>query len=662
MDMPSSAPVGGLVDRAVSDASFAGSGLTPSEALRDQPKYVHHAGSPGFLALTALGVVFGDIGTSPLYAFQVALTGIGHPVPAPADVLGIVSLILWALTMMVSLKYVVFVLRADNDGEGGILALLSLVGAEQVANGNRLPALVLLGVIGASLLYGDGVITPAISVLSAMEGLKLVAPAFEHFIVPATIAVLIGLFVIQRYGTGGIGKLFGPIMVVWFVVLGGLGAVNIFTAPAILAAINPAEAARFLIADPKVSFVVIGAVFLALTGGEALYADMGHVGATAIRRAWFGLVLPALLLNYFGQGALILADPAAADNPFYKLAPGWALIPMVVLATFATIIASQALVSGVFSLTRQAMQMGLCPRAKIIPTSVDEAGQIYVPAANWLLMTGTLLTVILFRSSENLAAAYGIAVSGTMLITTILLYRVAVSRWQWPPAIAIPIIVVFGAIDATFLVSNSIKIVEGGWFPLIIGTLIASLMLSWRKGASVVRHRLHEMSMPLKEFLEYADTMCIGRAPGMGVWLTKVEHGASPMLLRHIEHNRVLHATVVLLTFVSDRRPRVPFHERHSVHRLGHGFYRIQVRLGFMQTPDIPLSLINCNRLGFDADLDHKNYYIAHETIVRKEEGSAMDPVSFAIFSFLNRIASRAPDFFKIPHDAIIEVGFRADI
>jgi KUP system potassium uptake protein len=662
MDMPSSAPVGGLVDRAVSDAGVAGAGLSPSEALLDQPKYVHHAGSPGFLALTALGVVFGDIGTSPLYAFQVALTGIGHPVPAPADVLGIVSLILWALTMMVSLKYVVFVLRADNDGEGGILALLSLVGAEQVANGARLPALVLLGVIGASLLYGDGVITPAISVLSAMEGLKLVAPAFEHFIVPATIAVLIGLFVIQRYGTGGIGKLFGPIMVVWFVVIGGLGAANILIAPAILGAINPAEAARFLIADPKISFVVIGAVFLALTGGEALYADMGHVGATAIRRAWFGLVLPALLLNYFGQGALILADPAAADNPFYKLAPSWALIPMVVLATFATVIASQALISGVFSLTRQAMQMGLCPRAKIIPTSVDEAGQIYVPAANWLLMTGTLLTVILFRSSDSLAAAYGIAVSGTMLITTILLYRVAVSRWQWPPGLAIPIIVVFGAIDATFLVSNSIKIVEGGWFPLIIGTLIASLMLSWRKGASVVRHRLQEMSMPLKEFLEYADTTCIGRAPGMGVWLTKVEHGASPMLLRHIEHNRVLHATVVLLTFVSDRRPRVPFHERHSVHRLGHGFYRIQVRLGFMQTPDIPLSLINCNRLGFDADLDHKNYYIAHETIVRREEGSAMDPVSFAIFSFLNRIASRAPDFFKIPHDAIIEVGFRADV
>jgi KUP system potassium uptake protein len=657
MDLPSSAPVGGLIDRSATRVV-----PSQSEVAPDQAKYLHHAGSPWFLALTALGVVFGDIGTSPLYAFQVALTGVGHSPPTQADVLGIVSLILWALTVMVSLKYVVFVLRADNDGEGGILALLSLVAADQVANGARLPVLVLLGVIGASLLYGDGVITPAISVLSAMEGLKLVAPGFEHFVVPATIAVLIGLFVIQRYGTGSIGKLFGPIMVIWFVVIGGLGVANIWMAPAILRAVSPTEAVSFLIADPKISFVVIGAVFLALTGGEALYADMGHVGANAIRRAWFGLVLPALLLNYFGQGALILSDPAAADNPFYKLAPGWALIPMVVLATFATIIASQALVSGVFSLTRQAMQMGLCPRARITPTSVDEAGQIYVPAANWLLMTGTLLTVVLFRSSENLAAAYGIAVSGTMLITTILLYRVAVSRWQWPPAVAIPVIAIFGAIDATFLVSNSIKIVEGGWFPLLVGGLIAVLMLSWRKGSSEVRHRLHEMSMPLNEFIDYADSTCIGRAPGMGVWLTKVEHGASPMLLRHIEHNRVLHATVVLLTFVSDRRPRVPFHERHSVHRLGHGFYRIQVRLGFMQTPDIPLTLINCNRLGFDADLDHKNYYIAHETIVRRAVGSAIEPIPFAIFSFLNRIASRAPDFFKIPHDAIIEVGFRVEV
>jgi KUP system potassium uptake protein len=655
MDMPASSQVGSPAARSVPSSAARAAGA-------DHANYLHHAGSPWFLALTALGVVYGDIGTSPLYAFQVALTGIGHPVPTAADVLGIVSLIFWALMAMVSLKYVIFVLRADNDGEGGILALLSLVGADQIAKGARLPVLVLLGVIGASLLYGDGVITPAISVLSAMEGLKLIAPGFDKFIVPVTLVILIGLFMIQRRGTESIGKLFGPVMVLWFAVIGVLGAASIWTAPAILRAINPAEAARFLMGDPLISFAVIGAVFLALTGGEALYADMGHVGPGAIRRAWFGLVLPALVLNYFGQGALILADPNAADSPFYKLAPGWALIPMVVLAALATIIASQSLISGVFSLTRQAMQMGLCPRARIVPTSVDEAGQIYIPAANWLLMAGTLLTVVLFRSSDSLAAAYGIAVSGTMLITTILLYRVAVTRWQWPAGVAIPIIAIFGAIDATFLVSNSFKIVEGGWFPLIVGGLIAALMLSWRKGSSEVRSRLHEMSMPLQAFLDYADKACIGRAPGMGVWLTKVDHGASPMLLRHIEHNRVLHHTVVLLTFLSDRRPRVPFHERHSVHRLGHGFYRIQVRLGFMQTPDIPLSLINCKMLGFDADLDHKNYYIAHETIIRREPGSSMDAISFAIFSFLNRIASRAPDFFKIPQDAIIEVGFRVEI
>jgi KUP system potassium uptake protein len=654
--MPSSTAAGGTAGRS------AASALGGPETVLDQANYLHHAGSPWFLALTALGVVFGDIGTSPLYAFQVALLGVGHPVPTAADVLGIVSLILWALTVMVSLKYVVFVLRADNDGEGGILALLSLVAADQVSNGAKLPALVLLGVVGASLLYGDGVITPAISVLSAMEGLKLVTPGFEQFIVPATIVVLVGLFFIQRYGTGSIGKLFGPIMVAWFVVIGLLGLANIWMAPGILRAINPAEAARFLIDDPKIAFVVIGAVFLALTGGEALYADMGHVGAAAIRRAWFGLVLPALLLNYFGQGALVLVDPTAADNPFYKLAPGWALIPMVVLATFATIIASQALVSGVFSLTRQAMQMGLCPRARIISTSFDEAGQIYVPAANWLLMTGTLLTVVLFRSSENLAAAYGIAVSGTMLITTILLYRVAVSRWQWPPGVAIPIIALFGAIDAAFLVSNSIKIVEGGWFPLIVGAAIAILMLSWRKGSSEVRRRLQEMSMPLQEFLVYSNQTVIGRAPGMGVWLTKVEHGASPMLIRHLQHNRIFHERVVLLSFVPDRRPRVPFAERHKVEGIGHGFYRVQVRLGFMQTPDIPRTLQNIQMLGFDCDLPHKHYYLAHETVVRRETGSAMGPVSFAIFSFLSKISSRAPDYFKIPHDGVIEVGFRIEI
>ena len=656
MDMPSSVPMNpgaALVARsgAHNPADHAGAG-----------SHLHHPGNPWLLALTALGVVYGDIGTSPLYAFQVALTGIQHRVPTAADVLGIVSLIFWALMLMVSLKYVIFVLRADNEGEGGILALLSLVGAGKIASGAKLSIFVLLGVMGAALLYGDGVITPAISVLSAMEGLKLVAPSFEKFIVPVTLAILIGLFLIQRRGTGSIGRLFGPVMVVWFATVAVLGVTNIWTTPAIIQAINPAKAAGFLVADPIVSFVVMGAVFLTLTGGEALYADMGHVGPMAIRRAWFAAVLPTLLLNYFGQGALILADPTAADSPFYKLAPKWAVMPMVVLAAFATIIASQALISGVFSLTRQAMMMGLCPRARIVPTSSDEAGQIYVPTANWLLMMGTLFTVLLFKTSDNLAAAYGIAVSGTMLITTILLYRVAVGRWGWAPAVVVPVIAIIGAIDATFLVSNSTKFIEGGWFPVIVGSVIAAMMLAWHRGTSHVRERLREMSMPLDQFIEYANRTVIGRVPGMGVWLTKVEYGASPMLLRHVDHNRVLHETVVLLTFVFDHRPRVPFHERHTLERLGHGFYRIQVKLGFMQTPDIPLTLTNCSRLGFDADLDHKHYYLAHETVVRRTTDSAMGPISFAVFSFLNRIASRAPDFFKIPSDAVIEVGFRVEI
>jgi KUP system potassium uptake protein len=467
---------------------------------------------------------------------------------------------------------------------------------------------------------------------------------------------------IQRRGTASIGRLFGPVMVVWFVVIGLLGFINIWAAPEILKAFSPVEAARFVAANPVIAFAVMGGVFLALTGAEALYADMGHVGPTAIRRAWFGLVLPALLSNYFGQGALVLADPHAVDSPFYKLAPHWALIPLVGLAALATIIASQALISGVFSLSRQAMQMGLCPRMRIVPTSSDEAGQIYVPTANWLLMAGTLLVVVLFKTSDNLAGAYGIAVSGTMLITTILLYRVAITRWKWPPAFAILIIVVFGAVDSIFLASNSLKIFEGGWFPITVGCAMVGLMLCWQRGSSLVRQRLQEMSMPLQQFIDNIDNMVVARPPGMGVWLTKVAHGASPVLLHHIRHNSVMHKTLVLMTFIADRRPRVPFGERHEIERLGHGIYHVHVRLGFMQTPDIPLTLKNCQMLGFTADMEHVHYYIAHEIVARRAKHSAMAAVPFAVFAFLTRIASRAPDFFKIPADGLSEVGFRIEI
>jgi KUP system potassium uptake protein len=428
---------------------------TPRSHRPASAAQAHHAGSLGFLALTALGVVFGDIGTSPLYAFSIALNATGHAVPVPADVKGVVSLIFWALMVLVSLKYVQLVLRADNDGEGGILALLSLVEGSRLMAGLRFSLPVILGIVGASLLYGDGVITPAISVLSAMEGLKLAAPSFQGFVVPVTLVILVALFAIQRYGTHLIGRLFGPVMVVWFVVLGVLGVWNIAAAPSILAALNPLAAVPILTGNPGVAAAVFGAIFLALTGGEALYADMGHVGAPAIRVAWFALVLPALLLNYFGQGALVLADPQAVDNPFYKMAPGWALVPLIVLAAAATVIASQALISGVFSLTRQAVQMGFCPRVNIVPTSSDEAGQIYVPAANWLLMAGTLLIVLMFKSSDALGSAYGVAVSGTMLATTVLLFYLVTRRWRWPLVAAVPVIAVFGLVDSAFLASNT---------------------------------------------------------------------------------------------------------------------------------------------------------------------------------------------------------------
>ena len=639
---------------------------SPKESADHHPPQHNAQGgrshAQSFLALTALGVVFGDIGTSPLYTFSTALTATGRA-PGVTQVLGIVSLTFWALMVLISLKYVTIVLRADNDGEGGILALLSLVEHHgQATERIKLSFVVALGVIGAALLYGDGVITPAISVLSAIEGLKF-SPEAANFVVPATLVILVGLFALQARGTGSVGRLFGPVMVVWFVTIGVLGAINIWSAPEILTALNPLAAVRFARESPFTLFVVLGGVFLALTGGEALYADMGHVGSRAIRQAWFGLVFPALILSYFGQGARVLVDPKAIASPFYSQAPGWALIPMVLLATLATIIASQALISGVFSMTRQAVQMGLSPRSRIVPTSSDEAGQVYLPTANWLLLVGTLLVVVIFRSSDALASAYGIAVSGTMLCTTLLLYRVAVGRWNWPPIVAGLVIAFFSVIEAIFLVSNSLKIVQGGWFPLLVGAAIATVMLCWRKGSLEVRRRLYEMSiMPLDRFLTYVDDLVIGRAPGLGVWLTKVEHGASPMLIRHLEHNRVFHERVALLSYVFERRPRVPFGERHKVERIGHGFYRVQVRLGFMQTPDIPRTLENIRMLGFDADLDRKHFYLAHETVVRREKDSAMGPISFAIFAFLSKISSRAPDYFKIPHDGVIEVGFRVEI
>jgi KUP system potassium uptake protein len=612
-------------------------------------------------ALTALGIVFGDIGTSPLYALKVALAATGHEVPSPGDVLGIVSLVVWSLAIIVALKYVVIVLKADNEGEGGILALLSLVAPPGPIK-RRLPIFMLLGICGAGLLYGDGVITPAVSVLSAMEGLEVAAPNFQAWVIPVTLVILVGLFLIQRRGTAEIGKLFGPIMLVWFISIGALGAYGIARGPGILLALDPHLGVAFLIGNPGTAFAVFGAVFLALTGGEALYADMGHVGAPAIRIAWFGLVFPALLLNYFGQGGLLLAEPAAIDNPFYKLAPGMLLLPMIALAAAATVIASQALISGVFSLTRQAIQMRLSPRMLVVPTSSRAYGQIYVGIVNWGLMAATLLVVVLFRTSDNLAAAYGIAVSGTMLITTLLLYRVMRGKWHWPLAAALPVTTLFATIDAAFFSSNCLKIVEGGWLPLAIGGFVGFTMIAWRYGNLEVQNRLAANSIPFEDFIGQVEHMLVARLPGTGVFVTRMAETASPMLLHQVAINRVLHEHVILLSVQPTRRPRVPASERLEIREVGHGFYRVIVKIGFMQRPDIPTALRGCVRLGMTFCKDNLTYFIAHESLVRRPKDSALPSLIWIAFNLMHRLGLRASDYFHLPPKQLMEVGFRLDL
>lgn len=633
------------------------------------------------LTLVALGIVYGDIGTSPLYAFQVALAGTGHAVPTQNDILGVLGLIIYALWGIISLKYLIFILNADNEGEGGILALMSLVKANKYSRGVRLPALVGLGVLGAALLFGNGIITPAISVLSAMEGLKVIAPHFAPLVIPFTLAIIVGLFALQARGTGTIGKLFGPVMVLWFTTLAVMGVWQISQAPQVLLAFNPIYAIRLIVGDPAVGFAVCAAVFLAVTGGEALYADMGHVGATAIRRAWFGLVLPALMLNYLGQGALAITSPGLADNTFFKSAPAWALWPLVILAVFATIIASQALISGVFSLTRQAIQMGLMPRMRIIQTaasrecrgiarrlasahgSAEDVGQIYVPTANWLLMIATLAVVVSFRSSDALAAAYGIAVSLTMLITSILLYRVMAEKWKWPLWVATSVSIAFATVDCFFLIANSLKILEGGWLPLAIGAALTYIMMAWRNGSTHLRNVVKEMSTPLdKLFDTMEDEQPVVRVPGWAVWLTSTTDGLPPALTHYLVHNKALHEHVILMTVETTRKPFVTDHDWLHIEELGHGFWRILLRTGFMQQPDIEIALRGCAMRGVPIDRNDVHYFIGHETLVRKHHGSPLDVSTWLVFSMLSRVAGKVSDFFHVPHEKITEVGLRIEV
>jgi KUP system potassium uptake protein len=604
------------------------------------------------LAIAALGVVFGDLGTSPLYALQEAFSG-PHAVAATRDnVLGVISLFLWSLVLVVSIKYVVFLMRADNRGEGGILSLLALTGARA---GRRHARLVIgLGLFGAALLYGDGVITPAISVLSAVEGLVVASPALEHVVLPATIAILVGLFAVQRYGSGRMGRLFGPILALWFVAIAILGAIAIRHDPSILGAVSPAHAVRYFATYGFHGIPVLGAVVLCLTGGEALYADMGHFGARPIRVAWSALVLPALVLSYLGQGAVLLDQPAAAARPFYSAAPAALLYPLVVLATAATVIASQALITAVFSLTRQAVQLGYWPRTRVIHTSAEEQGQVYVPSFNWAVMIATLAIVLGFRSSSALAAAFGLAVSGTMAITTVLFAIVARRQWHWRwPVLAI-FVAVFVAIDLGFLVANVFKIQDGGWLPLVVGSGLLLLMQVWAYGRNLLRRRLEARMFVLDEFLDSFALDPPVRVSGTAIFLTGQVDGAPLSLLHYLKHAKSLHQRVLLLTVITEDVPHVPGAERLSIQQLRYGFWRVTGHYGFMESPDVPRLMQLAKARGLEAD--GATFFLGRESVV------ACRGWRERLFSVMHHNSRPAAEFFGIPPNQVLEVGAQVEL
>ena len=613
------------------------------------------------LSLSALGIVFGDIGTSPIYALRECFHG-SHPFPpTEANVLGIISLIFWALMIIISLKYLLFVMRADNHGEGGILALLALLAPwRNPSRSSR--ALLFVGLFGAALLYGDGTITPAISVLSAVEGLEIAAPGLKPYVLPITVTVLVFLFRFQKRGTSRIGIVFGPVMLLWFATLALLGISWIVRAPQVLAAINPAHAVGFFIHNGWRGFVVLGAVFLVVTGGEALYADMGHFGRFPIRLVWFVLVLPALLLNYFGQAALILLHPGLAQQPFFNLAPEWALYPLVVLATLATVIASQAVISGAFSLTRQAVQLGQCPHVHIIQTSHEEIGQIYIPSVNWLLMIVTISLVFGFGSSSKLAGAYGVAVTTTMVITVVLAFFVAVDKWKWHPVTAGLLMLLFLTVDLAFFGANMLKIESGGWFPLAAGGMVFTMMATWRRGREILAQRLEETREPLELFLLRIAAQPPLRVPGTAVFLVKPIPGTPPQLLHHLAHNQVLHEQVVLLSVVTREVPRVTAEKRLEVTRLEQGFSQVIVNYGFMQSPHVPVALRECESFGLEVNLNTVTYFLARETLIPSLRRPGMMLWREKLFSFMTRNALPATDFFRIPPERAVELGTRIEI
>jgi len=613
------------------------------------------------LVVGAIGVVYGDIGTSPLYTLRTAFTGSFGLSLTPDNVLGVLSVIFWALLVVVTLKYITLIMRADNRGEGGILALTALV-SRGIATRDRLRWwLVGLGIFGAAMFYGDGMITPAITVLGAVEGLGVIAPAMHPFIVPISIVILVALFAIQRKGTASIGAVFGPVMAIWFVVLGVLGAKEIARGPAVLAAFEPIYAFRFVARNPEIAFVAFGAVVLAVTGTEALYADMGHFGKSPIRRAWLFFVFPALLLNYFGQGALVLADPSAIQNPFYLLAPSWARVPLLLLATAAAIIASQAVISGAFSLTRAAIQMGYCPRLTILHTSERAIGQIYVPFINWMLLAAIVALVLGFRNSDNLAGAYGIAVTMAMLIDSILIFVVMRRLWNWPVWIAILITVPLLLIDLTFLASNSLKIPEGGWFPLLIGVVVFTLLTTWKRGRSLLMRRLAEDAMPLDLFIQSIEASPPTRVPGTAIFLTSTQNRVPHALLHNLKHNKVLHERVVFLTIVTEDIPYVPDEERYEIAPLGCNFFSMAAHYGFKDDPDVPELLEDCGRRGFAFDMMETSFFVSRETLIATvTPGMALWREK--LFVSMSKNATKASEFFQVPTNRVVELGTQVEL
>ena len=612
------------------------------------------------LTLAALGVVYGDIGTSPLYALKEIFQG-GHVATTPANILGVLSLIFWTLTIIISLKYVLLILRADNNGEGGLIAMLALA-THAVRGKPRLRrTLMTVGLFGTAVFYGDGVITPAISVLSAVEGLEVAAPTLHAWIIPLTLLVLTALFAVQRFGTGGIGKWFGPITLVWFVVLVLLGLPHIAAHPGVLVALNPAYAWAFAAAQPMIAFVALGAVVLVVTGGEALYADLGHFGKLPVRIAWYGLVMPALVINYFGQGALLLSQPAAVINPFYLLAPPWARLPLVILSTAATVIASQALITAAFSVTKQAIQLGILPRMTIQHTSVRDTGQIYVPFVNWSLFAFVVLAVVMFKSSTNLAAAYGIAVTLDMTITTVMTFFVIRYGWGYPLAMCLAATGFFFVIDVLFFASNLLKLFGGGWFPIVIGIFMFTLMLTWTQGRKLLSHKLRTDAIPLTDFLEAVFVSPPARADGTAVFLTS-EAGITPnALLHNLKHNKVLHEFNLFVTVRQHDVPWIGFGKRVEMDSLGHDCWAVTLNFGFKNEPDVPEALKLLEGRGVPLDEMQTSYFLSRDIVI-PTFGEGMAMWREKLFASMHRNAGAAADFLNLPTNRVVELGAKVEI